>query len=90
MNRFHLPRTPRNVNLPFLDSSIPREMRFSEELPSLVLIPVMGNGDQLQFDDILLTIYFLKFYNLMPFIAQLLIGKFFSSFSLKVWKNFVN
>ena len=34
-NRFHIPRSPRNVNLPFLDSSIPRGMKFSEELPSL-------------------------------------------------------
>ena len=35
-NRFHIPRSPRNINLSFLDSSIPRGMKFSEELPSLV------------------------------------------------------
>ena len=35
-NRFHIPRSPRNVNLSFLDSSIAREMKFSEELPSLM------------------------------------------------------
>ena len=34
-NRFHLPRSPRNDKLQFLDSSIPRGMKSSEELPSL-------------------------------------------------------
>ena len=34
-NRFHLPRSPRNDKLQFLDSSIPRGMQSSEELPSL-------------------------------------------------------
>ena len=34
-NRFYLPRTPRNDKLQFLDSSIPRGMQSSEELPSL-------------------------------------------------------
>ena len=35
-NRFHLPRSPRNDKLQFLDSSIPRGMKSSEELPSLI------------------------------------------------------
>ena len=35
-NRFHIPRSPRNAILLFLDSSIPRGMKFSEELPSLI------------------------------------------------------
>ena len=34
-NRFYPPRSLRNVKLPFLDSSIPRGVKFSEELPSL-------------------------------------------------------
>ena len=34
-NRFHIPRSPRNVILLFLDSLIPRGMKFSDELPSL-------------------------------------------------------
>ena len=36
-NRVCLPRSPKNVNLPFLDSSIPRGVKFSEELPFLIL-----------------------------------------------------
>ena len=32
-NRFWLPRSSKNVKLPFLDSSIPRGVKFSEELP---------------------------------------------------------
>ena len=35
-NLFLIPRSPRNVNLLLRDSSIPRGMKFSEELPSLV------------------------------------------------------
>ena len=36
-NRFCIPRSPRYVKLPFLDSLIPRRVKFSEELPSLSL-----------------------------------------------------
>ena len=34
-NRFHIPRSSKNDKLSFLDSSIPRRMKFSEELPFL-------------------------------------------------------
>ena len=34
-NRLCVPRSPRSVKLPFLDSSIPRGVKFSEELPFL-------------------------------------------------------
>ena len=34
-NIFYLPPSRRNVKLPFLDSSIPRGVKLSEELPSL-------------------------------------------------------
>ena len=37
-NRFYLPRSLRNAKLQFLDSSIPRGMKSSEELPSLILL----------------------------------------------------
>ena len=33
--RLCLPRSSKNVKLPFLDSSIPRGVKFSEELPFL-------------------------------------------------------
>ena len=35
-NRYYLPRTPKNEKLQFLDSSIPRGIKSSKELPSLV------------------------------------------------------